>query len=128
MMLAGLALGVLASAFFAFSLYLLNKRTTKIMADLAPLTLAVQAETTVVASAITLLQQLASQISAASTDPVAIQALATQLNNSAASLAAAIQQNTPAAPAAPAAPVAAPVAAAPAPIVTPDPADPTPST
>lgn len=71
------------------------------MADLSALTAAVTNETNVVASAITLIQGLASQIAANATDPVAISALASQLTSSASALATAIAANTPAAPAAP---------------------------
>ena len=71
-----------------------------IMADLSALTSQVEQNSTVEASAVTLIQGLASQITAAGTDPVAIASLVTQLNTSAAGLAAAIAANTPAAPAA----------------------------
>lgn len=57
------------------------------------------AETTAVeASAIALIRDLASRLSAIATDPVAVQALAEQLKISADALAAAIAANTPAAP------------------------------
>jgi len=68
------------------------------MADLSALTAQVEQNVTVEQSAITLIQGLAAQITAAGTDPVALAALATQLNTSATSLAAAISANTPAAP------------------------------
>jgi tryptophanyl-tRNA synthetase len=51
-------------------------------------------------SAVTLIQGLAAQITAAGTDPVALKALTDGLNKSASDLAAAITANTPAAPAA----------------------------
>lgn len=68
---------------------------------LAALQQQVQQNTTVEASAVTLIQGLAAQIAAAGTDPVALAALTSSLNASATSLAAAIAANTPAAPATP---------------------------
>ena len=76
--------------------YTLTKENQLIMADLTILTDAVTKETTVVASAITLIQQIADALKAA-TDPAAVQALADQLNTSADALAAAVTANTPAA-------------------------------
>jgi hypothetical protein len=67
------------------------------MADLTTLTAQVTANTDVEASAVILINGLAAQLLAAKNDPVAIQALADKLNASAASLAAAITANTPAA-------------------------------
>ena len=69
-------------------------------ADLSALTDAVTNDTTVEQSAITLLEELAAEISAAANDPAAIQALADEVNANAAALAAAVTANTPAAPAA----------------------------
>jgi hypothetical protein len=69
-------------------------------AALAALQAQVQQNTTVEASAVTLIQGLAAQITAAGTDPAALAALTTNLNTSATALAAAIAANTPAAPAA----------------------------
>jgi hypothetical protein len=62
------------------------------------LTAQVAQNTTIEASAITLIQGLAAQIAAAGTDPAALAALQASLNASATSLAAAIAANTPAAP------------------------------
>ena len=67
-------------------------------ADLGPLTAQVTASTSVDASAVTLITGLASQLVALKNDPVAIQALADQLNASSAALSAAITANTPVAP------------------------------
>ena len=69
-------------------------------AALAALQAQVAQNTTVEASAVTLIQGLAAQITAAGTDPAALAALTTSLNTSATALAAAITANTPAAPAA----------------------------
>ena len=66
---------------------------------IAALTSQVAQNTQVEASAVTLIQGLAAQITANATDPAAIQALAAQLNTSAAALASAITANTPATPA-----------------------------
>lgn len=67
----------------------------QVMADLTALTTQVEQNTEVEASAVALIQGLAAQISALSTDPAALQALADQLNGSAADLAAAVAANTP---------------------------------
>ena len=75
----------------------LLKQGEKIMADLTALTAAVTNNTQVEASAVTLIQGLASQLAAVATDPVAVAALAQQINDSATALAAAITTNTPAA-------------------------------
>lgn len=66
------------------------------MADLNTLKTEVERTLTVEQSAITLIQGLASQLEAAKGDPVAIQALADQLNAQSSALAAAISANTPA--------------------------------
>jgi hypothetical protein len=71
-----------------------------IMADLSNITAAVQATTDVEQSAILLLNNLSAQLTAAATDPAAVQALADQLTAKSGELAAAITANTPAAPAA----------------------------
>ena len=77
----------------------LLQKETEMAVDLTNLTAAVAAETTVTASAITLLQQLAAQIAALAkqptVDPAALQAFADTLNANATSLAAAITANTP---------------------------------
>lgn len=89
-----------------------------LMATLADLQAKVAANTSVAASAVTLIQGLKAQLDAAiaSGDPAALQALSDQLDAADTSLAAAITSNTPSAPAAPApAPTDAPAAPAPAP-------------
>jgi hypothetical protein len=70
-----------------------------IMSDLSDLQAAVTAEDTVIASAVTLIQGFAAQLAAAGTDPVALAALTSDVKTQAASLAAAVAANTPAAPA-----------------------------
>jgi hypothetical protein len=84
-----------------------------VMADLSQLTAQVEANTTVVESAITLIGGLKSALDAAGTDPVALKALSDSLAAEDTKLAAAIQANTPAAPPAPAPPPAEPPPAAP---------------
>ena len=69
----------------------------KIMADLVSITAAVAAETSVVESAVTLLNSLNARLIAAGTDPVALQALSDQITANTNSLAAAVVANTPAA-------------------------------
>jgi preprotein translocase subunit YajC len=73
----------------------------KLMSALTDLQAAVTAETTVVASAVTLINGLAAQIASAvaANDSVALEALSTQLTASSAALSAAVTANTPAAPA-----------------------------
>jgi hypothetical protein len=84
------------------------------MSALSDLQAQVAANTSVEASAVTLIQGLAAQIAtaAAASDTAALQALSSQLNSSASALAAAITANTPAAPPAPAPTSPAPVAPA----------------
>lgn len=67
-----------------------------IMANLSALQAAVEAENTVIDSAITLLNGLAEALRAAATDPAAVQALADEVGAKSAALAAAVQANTPA--------------------------------
>ena len=67
-------------------------------AELDALTAQVEANTTVEQSAIALIQGLASQITAAGTDPAKLSALTSQLTASATALASAIAANTVAAP------------------------------
>jgi hypothetical protein len=74
-----------------------SKENIIIMADLAALTTQVTANTDAEASAIQLITNIAAALKAAGTDPVAIAALATQLETSRAALAAAVVANTPAA-------------------------------
>lgn len=66
--------------------------------ELDDLTAEVAADTAVESSAVTLIQGLAAQISAAGTDPAKLQALTDSLTASSTALAAAVAQNTPAAP------------------------------
>lgn len=69
------------------------------MATLDDIKAKVDAETAVVASAVTLLGELSAAIKANVNDPVALQALADSIDAQSASLAAAVAANTPAAPA-----------------------------
>ena len=69
------------------------------MATLVELQAAVATDTTVTASAITLLQGLAAQITAAAGDPAALDAIVQDLNANTTALAEAVAANTPAAPA-----------------------------
>ena len=73
---------------------------TTMAIDLTQLTTDVSADTDAVNSAVTLLTQLAAEITANANDPVALAALAASLETNTANLAAAVTQNTPAAPAA----------------------------
>lgn len=74
----------------------LHHEMRKIMATLDALTAAVTNENTVIDSAITLLTEISAQLSAAATDPAAVQALADEINAKAQTLADAITANTPA--------------------------------
>lgn len=74
----------------------LLKGQTNMSKELDDLTTAVTKQTSVVGSAVTLIQSLAQQIIEAKNDPVAIEALAEQFNSSADALAAAVAANTPA--------------------------------
>lgn len=74
----------------------LTAQGVTIMADLTTLTNDVATETTVMESAETLITGLASQITAAGTDPVALKALTTTMETNASQLAAAVAANTPA--------------------------------
>jgi hypothetical protein len=65
------------------------------MADLTALTTQVSQNTTVIGSAMTLIQGFASQLAAAGTDPAALNALQQQLATSDTALAAAVLANTP---------------------------------
>lgn len=75
----------------------LDQQEQSIMTDLISLSAAVAQSRTVQDSAISLINQIADALADAKTDPAAIQALADQLNAQAASLAAAVTENTPAA-------------------------------
>ena len=81
------------------------------MADLTGLTAEVERNTSVEGSALVLIQGFAAQLAAAGTDPVALQALQTQLTANDDALAAAVAANTPVA-AAPSATTVAQVVAA----------------
>jgi hypothetical protein len=72
------------------------RKEVEIMADLTGLTAQVKANTDAEASAVLLIQGLAAQITAAGTDPVALQKLSDDLKASADALAAAVVANTPA--------------------------------
>jgi hypothetical protein len=82
----------------------IQKELQKMALSLAALQAAVASETTVEQSAITLIQGLATQIttliaaSGNSVDPVALQAIVTQMTTSQAALAAAVAANTTATP------------------------------
>jgi hypothetical protein len=71
----------------------------KMSKEFDDLTAEVAAETTVEASAITLIQGFAAQLAAAGTDPVKLKALTASIKTSSDALAAAVVANTPAAPA-----------------------------
>lgn len=81
-----------------YALFRLIFKGDRIMAALDRLEADVAAETTVMQSAITLLQGLKAALDAAGTDPVKLAALADQMEANANSLAAAVAQNTPGAP------------------------------
>lgn len=74
----------------------IQKKEETMSAQLDALTVQVQENTDVEASAVVLLQGLAAQIADLKADPVALQALADSLNVSADNLAAAVVANTPA--------------------------------
>lgn len=80
------------------SLHSLERKADDTLADLTALTAQVSQNTTVEESAVTLINGLAALIKAAGTDPVALQALQTQLAQSATDLGNAVTANTPAAP------------------------------
>lgn len=83
-------------------LQLILHKVNHIMADLTTLTAAVAANRTVSDSAVTLLQGLKVALDAAiaADDPVALEALSTDLGAQTTALAAAVTANTPVAPAA----------------------------
>lgn len=81
-----------------YALYRILFKGDRIMAALDRLEADVAAETTVMQSAITLLQGLKAALDAAGTDPVKLAALADQMEGNATALAAAVAQNTPGAP------------------------------
>lgn len=75
----------------------LSGKVSTMSAELDTLTAEVARNTTVDASAITLLNGLAAQIATLKNDPVALQALADSMKSSSDALAAAVVANTPAA-------------------------------
>ena len=77
-------------------LNLIIQNQKKIMADLTELTAAVERDTEVDQSAITLLQGLKAALDAAGTDPVALKALSDKIGSSTQALADAVVANTPA--------------------------------
>ena len=81
-------------------LNLVLTQEAKIMASIGDVQSAVSAETTVVASVVTLLNQLSTLLKAAiaSGDPTALGTVVDAINANAASLAAAVTANTPASP------------------------------
>lgn len=81
----------------------LQKQGVNLMGDVSKLTAQVTQNTSVEASAIQLIQNIAAELAAANGDQAQIDALTAQLNSSATALAQAITQNTPAAPQTPAA-------------------------
>lgn len=98
-----MVLGILAVLVFVLFALFLFLGWRKTMATLDDIQAKVTAETTVIASAVTLLGELSAAIKASVNDPVALQAISDSIDAQAASLAAAVAANTPAAPAAPAA-------------------------
>lgn len=79
----------------------LRTQGSDIMLDLIPLTAAVTATQTAEESAVVLIGQIVTELRSSLNDPAAVAALADQLNNSAAALAAAVVANTPAGPVVP---------------------------
>jgi hypothetical protein len=70
-----------------------------LMTSVADVQADVTAQTTVIGSAVTLLQGLSAQLAAAGTDPAALDAIKASLDANTAALAAAVVANTPGAPA-----------------------------
>lgn len=75
----------------------IDGRTKAMAGELDDLKAKVAANTTVIGSAITLLQELKAKLDAAGTDPVALKALSDELGAQDQALAAAVAANTPAA-------------------------------
>lgn len=75
-----------------------QKEILNMAASIDDVVVAVQNETTVEQSVITLLGQLAAQVKAAGTDPVKLQAVLDQINTNSAALSAAVTANTPVTP------------------------------
>lgn len=80
-------------------LYRILGKESSMGTQLDALTAEVTNNTSVEQSAITLIQNIATELAAAGTDPVALAALVTKLQTNDAALAAAVTANTPAAPA-----------------------------
>lgn len=78
----------------------LTGATQAMSAELDTLTAQVHSNTSVVQSAVTLINGISARIAAAGTDPAALQALTTELQQQDQALAAAVAANTPAAAAA----------------------------
>jgi peptidoglycan hydrolase CwlO-like protein len=78
-------------------LQILQETLNTMAADLTALTAQVAQNTSVVNSALTLIQGLAAEITAAQGDPAALAAIVSQLNSSDTALAVAVAANTPAA-------------------------------
>lgn len=70
----------------------------KLMATVEEVKAAVAAESTVISSAVTLINGLAAQVEAAKTDPAALDEVIANMKASSDALAAAVAANTPAAP------------------------------
>ena len=77
---------------------LISTRMDNIMATLAELTAQVTANSTVIDSAVVLIQGIAARIEAAGTDPVKLQALADELKTKDDALSEAVAANTEAVP------------------------------
>lgn len=76
----------------------IQTKETRIMAAIDDLTAQVAANSTVIGSALTLIQGLAAALAAAGTDPVKLAALQATLKQNDDDLAAAVAANTPASP------------------------------
>lgn len=85
-------------AVIIFGAIIVREGMKKMSAELDTLTQEVSENTTVVQSAITLIGSLATKIEELKNDPVALQALADQLNVNEQALAAAVAANTPTPP------------------------------
>ncbi len=94
-----IVLEILILALLAFHITVQRTQQRNLMSDLAAISDAVARETTVVQSAVTLLNELAQELRDAANDPAAVQALADSINSDADALAAAVEANTPAPPA-----------------------------
>lgn len=79
-------------------LQILQKGVTQMAASVDDVILAVQKETTVEQSVITLLNQFASQVQANITDPIKLQAVLDAVTANTTALAAAVTANTPVVP------------------------------